>query len=133
MTIRDIDKFVEGLWDWGILKGCFGNTKIEPTDVDGLVERKDRFLLLEAKKLGQDATNGQMMTYKSLVKLRCFFVLIIYGAKNKPVLIQAITQYGNFRREVNLKHLREIVSRWYEYADGRYDITYDSVYKIIHG
>ncbi len=39
MTIRSKEVFLQGLWDWAVLDGCFGNTRIRPTDVDGLIER----------------------------------------------------------------------------------------------
>jgi hypothetical protein len=40
MTINKLDAYVAGLWDWVCLDGCFGDTKIRPTDIDGLVERR---------------------------------------------------------------------------------------------
>ena len=49
MTINDPVKFCAGLWDWGILNGCFGDTLIKPTDIDGFVERNGKFLFFETK------------------------------------------------------------------------------------
>lgn len=39
MTIHGSDRFLAGAWDWTVLDGCFGNTQIRPTDVDGMIER----------------------------------------------------------------------------------------------
>lgn len=114
MSIRDKDKFFENLWDWKILKGCFGNTNIEPTDVDGFIERKGSFLLIETKLPNNPVTQGQKITYDSLIKIPKFFVLIVWGKKDRP----EEAQFWDKRKiKVNLEKFRELVKRWFKYAD----------------
>ena len=49
-NIRNADDYTASFWDWSIFNNCFGETTIRMTDVDGMVERKGRFLILETKK-----------------------------------------------------------------------------------
>lgn len=49
MTVRDWDKYTESSPDWAMLKGCFGDGRIEPEDIDGHVERGGVHLILEHK------------------------------------------------------------------------------------
>ena len=80
MTIQSEERFMASLWDWGILKGCFGDSKIEPTDMDGLVERKGHFLVLEAKQPGVKIKQGQWWTFNALVNTG-YLPLLFCGAK----------------------------------------------------
>lgn len=51
MTIRNIDRFIEALWDWGFLDGCFGSSRSRVGDVDGVLEHCGEILLLEGKPM----------------------------------------------------------------------------------
>lgn len=82
MTINNPVEFCAGLWDWHILAGCFGKTKIMPTDVDGFVERKGNFLWLETKKENVLIPNGQLITFMTLIKTGYFTIFIIWGDIN---------------------------------------------------
>ena len=85
--INDQPKFVESLWNWDILKGCFGNG-IKPTDIDGLVERNGHFLLLEAKNPGKEVPVGQQILFDKLVaipsadSLATFTVFVVWGRRD---------------------------------------------------
>jgi hypothetical protein len=56
--IRNMSQYDRGIWDWSILDGCFGDTKISPTDIDGCIERKGRKLFLETKTPGNPIPYG---------------------------------------------------------------------------
>ena len=118
MTIENAEAYVAGIWDWGILRGCFGDTKIEPTDIDGFVERKGQFLLIEAKDKNAALKTGQRITFEALHKTGFFTVLIAWGETNKP---ERIELWHNGKRKVydpaNLEKLRVIVSWWFKWAD----------------
>jgi hypothetical protein len=131
MTIRDIDDFISSLWDWGILKGCFGDTKIEPTDIDGIVERNGHFLVLETKKPGNPLVQGQRIMFNRLLELKMFTVLIIWGHPGCPekMLIMYPPPYPAKEIECDRDMLRQVVSRWFDYAN---KCTRDSRVTLTH-
>jgi len=119
MTINNPDAYVAGIWDWGILGGCFGQTKIEPADVDGLVERNGKFLLIEAKGPTADLKQGQRITYEALQKTGVFSILIVWGDTNKPERMELWTRSDKvIYNKAGLQKFREIVSKWFAWADG---------------
>lgn len=122
MTIENAEAYVAGIWDWGILRGCFGNTKIEPTDIDGFVERKGKFLIIEAKAKGVPLKKGQQITFKELCKTGLFTVVIVHGTTNKPERIE-LWNGGKILvyEPANLEKLRDIVSWWFRRANGEKD------------
>ena len=118
MTINNPEKFCSGLWDWGILNGCFGATRIKPTDIDGFVERNGKFLILEAKSPGAEIPTGQMITFKRLIDTGYFTVIIVWGNTNNPERLTVMT--SRTTREIDqadLERLRSIVSNWFEFAN----------------
>lgn len=118
MTINNPDAFCAGLWDWSILDGCFGETKIKPTDVDGFVERHGKFLWLETKAPGASIPHGQMLTFLALQKLQVFTIMVIWGEKNAPVEIQLMTRHEiRDKEKCDVTKLQKLVSNWYKYAD----------------
>ena len=120
MTIYNMDAFIAGVWDWAILDGCFGDTRIRPTDIDGLTERKGKFLLLEAKQSGVKIPMGQQLTFNALRNTGLFTIIIMWGEQNKPEAIEILypAPYPVKKQHpAGMAELREIVSRWYGYAD----------------
>ena len=119
MTIQDPVKFCAGLWDWAILDGCFGETRIKPTDIDGFVERHGKFLWFETKAPGAQIPEGQLRTFEAVIKTQIFTVMVVWGNTNEPEEIQVFTRWGRRDKEkCDLSRLRHLVSKWYEYADG---------------
>lgn len=115
-----MEKFTDSLWDWAILDGCFGDTRIRPTDVDGLVEKNGQFLLLEAKNPGVPLKAGQVLLFDALRKTGRFTILVMWGPRNQPQQYQLFTQKRVGRKEAcNLQTIRAIVSQWYEWAAGQ--------------
>ncbi len=118
MTVRNAHAYLEGVWDWGILRGCFGSTKIEPTDIDGCIERKGRKLFLETKQPGKDIPFGQKMLLDSLVS-DGHTVLVIWGERDTPCKIQMMTPYETIDYEsANIETLRRLVAQWFDWANG---------------
>ena len=118
MTINNAELFMAGFWDWGCLDGCFGETKIKPTDIDGFVERNGRFLIFETKKPNADIPMGQQITFDRLIELGVVTVVIIWGLKNKPERIRLLTSrilidYPN----ADMETLQHITRKWFEWAD----------------
>jgi hypothetical protein len=124
MTIRNKDMFMDRLWDWAILDGCFGNTKIKPTDVDGMVERNGYFLLLETKGKNVALNQGQRIYLERLRSTGIFTNLVIWGECGTPNKIFFMGSSGEKTIDpADLDTLRSIVSQWFEYADKQPRIT----------
>lgn len=118
MTIEDPKRFVAGLWDWKILNGCFGDTKIAPTDLDGFVERNGFFLTIETKSPGVEVKQGQQLTFERRVQSGVDTVIVVWGETNKPQQYQIFAVNGISQRlTCNLESFRDVVRRWFEYAE----------------
>lgn len=120
MTITNPEKYMQGVWDWAILDGCFGETRIKPTDIDGLIERNGKFLVLETKSVGADVPHGQMITFRRMVQ-QGWYVCIVWGEQNSPRRIVFLTPHKS-RPEVvfdpaSIADLRRIVSWWFGRAN----------------
>ena len=65
-NIRNLDYFKASIWDWTWLNGAFGGTQIRVSDIDGMVERRGHFLMIEGKK-GGVVSGGQEIMFQSWV------------------------------------------------------------------
>jgi len=114
----------DGIFDWSWTKGCFGDSNITPSDVDAIIERHGNFLLMETKHLDVPILQGQMITLKALYNLRCFTIMLIWG-KEIPEYFQ-VWYPPHFcikpKDYIGIEKAREVVSRWYEYANKKFKI-----------
>jgi len=118
MTIRNMEKFASSIWDWGILDGCFGDTRIKPTDIDGCIERNGHSLFIETKGPGVPVPDGQVIMFRNWVKTGVISVLVIWGETNKPQEMMMYTFWGEkSKRPIDLDGLKKAVSSWYEWAN----------------
>jgi hypothetical protein len=92
--IRDKDKFdqkrpagYDGHFDWDFLKPAWGGTKIEPMDIDGMVERNGRFLKFETKNPLAEMPLGQEIALRRLVILGKgkIHLMVLYGKNEKSI------------------------------------------------
>lgn len=83
MNLRNIEKFMENFWDWTFLNKCFWPTGIKVTDIDGFVERNDKFLFIETKEPGVEIPLGQERVFESLIR-RGDSYMVIWGEQGKP-------------------------------------------------
>lgn len=108
------------MWDYSMLDGCFGDTKIRPTDVDGLIERNGHGLFIETK--GRDVQSipvGQMRTLEWMSIGLNQTVLVMFGEPNRPERAFALYP-GGLRADfvyVNADVIRDFVSRWFAWAE----------------
>lgn len=108
---------MDNIWDWAILDGCFGHTRIRPTDVDGLIERNGKCLFIETKQPGASIPYGQALMHKTLVRAG-FSVLIVWGEKDSPCKIKLLTPSTTRTYEqADIETLRSLVSKWFTWAD----------------
>lgn len=119
MTINSMEAFIAGLWDWSCLDGCFGQTRIRPTDVDGLIECNRHFLFLEAKPPNGHLTQGQHIALTNLSRQPNTTCIVIYGdptTTNINRIVMIINGTETFIEEPSLTTLRAIVASWYQIA-----------------
>lgn len=124
MTIQNPQEYVNNIWDWAILRGCFGDTRIEPTDIDGLVERNGYLLLMETKAPGVEIKQGQRITHSALVETGAFAVFNIWGRVNQPQHIQAHTRWKlEEPSPCDLASFRARVAAWFAWANAQPKFT----------
>lgn len=122
--IRDIDSFVESLWSWSVLDGCFGNSRIGVTDIDGCVERRGNVLFIESKRTGVSVPTGQRILFESLQSAG-HSVLVVHGdagANRLPAVtgVQIYNPGADGPEDVqaaNTDDFRRLVARWYSWAN----------------
>ena len=120
MTINDPDAYLKGVWDWGILDGCFGTGKIRPTDIDGFVEHRGHFLVLEAKGPGADIPRGQERTIEALRETGLFTIIVVWGEKDSPRRLLVLTKNSEYLYErADLQTFRNVVQWWYDGVHNR--------------
>jgi hypothetical protein len=123
-TIYNREKFsqnlplsFDGTFDWTWTQGCFGETKIKPTDIDAIVERKGNFLVFETKTPGIEVPQGQMILLNNLVKTGYFTVMIIWGKMNPE---KFIVMFRNWKKEYyGVEEAKNIVTKWFHWANGK--------------
>ncbi len=126
MTIRHDCKggrkcYLKSLPDWGFLKDCFPR-KIEPTDLDGLVEINGRALILEWKRTGARMTDGQRYALEGLTRggKDDIVVFVIYGdcLTMTAEVIQEV-RHGEVREKIPCTNelVRERAKEWGQWAD----------------
>ena len=108
----------DGLFDWSWTEGCFGQTNIKPMDVDGIVERMGQFLVFETKAKGAPLPNGQRYTLEAMHTTGQYTIMIIWG-KVVPEEFEVWFPSGEKREYHGVEKAKEVVSRWFEYADGK--------------
>jgi hypothetical protein len=128
--IRDAVAYAEGQWDLDIFAGCFGNTKIQACDVDGVVaavtadtlsvvERRGRVLFFEFKSPGSSVALGQDLLFRALSEPAGHHVMVVRGLRNEPEDHCVWTRNGPGRWiPSNLDQLRDRVKRWWTWANG---------------
>jgi hypothetical protein len=125
-TIYNPEKFqqklpagYDGAFDWTWTAGCFGNTKIEPMDFDGVVERCGNFLLFETKEAGKEIPEGQRITLETAFNTGVFTIICVWG-KRSPEVIEVWHPEITARPRYNgVDAARRVVSRWFEWANER--------------
>lgn len=118
MTINNFEHLQNSVWDWAILNGCFGNSRIKVSDIDGIVESKGKFIIFECKFRATDPIpTGQELMIKALIASKLFTVVVLWGDKT-PEQMQIFYPNGivTEKRQANLENLRDVVTRWYNHT-----------------
>lgn len=120
----------DGKFDWDFLLPAFEGTKITPMDIDGVVERKGRFLMFETKAPGKEIPLGQKITLEQLVLIGGGRINIMFiSGKNIPDINGMSEWYFSQKHKRILKIPREGIKKcdyryvldrvikWFEWAN----------------
>ena len=91
--------------------------KISMGDIDGLVEIKGHFLLVEFKHPGQKVPDGQAIMFKKLVSHGNFTVLVVYAEQNRVLSWAISSAKGEKLQEGTTGQLQDWVRAWASWAD----------------
>ena len=93
-----------------------------PSNVDGIAERKGKFLIMEWKRSKEKSSKGQQYLLRSLAAQPNFIVVIIRGDTDNGVnmgnyyLVQP--QGGCILIGNGFESFKAYYKQWYEWADG---------------
>jgi len=130
MTVLYPERFKEaaaagfdGTFEWDFLIEAFKPTKIQPMDLDCLVERRRRFLAFETKDGDVPIPQGQLITLESLVMTGFFTVVILRGKTADAIQGWEVWYLGKQSNSVhkrwhdgNAADLTAFVKRWFDWA-----------------
>lgn len=109
--------------DYADLKGVIpSNPAFVPSNVDGICERKGKFLIMEWKRPNEKVSKGQAILLKALAAKDDFMVVIIYGNTDNSMVID---KYWLLQKDgtpmhhgTGLEMFKQFYRQWYELADG---------------
>ena len=109
--------------DYGDFKGLIeSNPAFLPSNVDGIAERNGHFLIMEWKRPGEKASEGQKRLLQALAANPKFMVVVIIGDTDEGTNIQEFWQYTidgkAFMSGKGFGSFKEFYKLWYELADG---------------
>jgi hypothetical protein len=109
--------------DYADFKGLISaNPAFVPSNVDGIAERNGHFLIMEWKRPGERASEGQKRLLQALAATPKFMVVVIIGDTDNGTNIQEFWQYTTdgkaFKSGLGFGSFKEFYKLWYELADG---------------
>lgn len=113
----------DGLFDWDFIIPCFHPTKVKPMDIDGIIERRNHFLIFETKQASRSVPEGQKITLRNLHKTGFFTIIILYGKTAQSV--ERIVWWPEKQKGVVVpfdnaeEKIKQLVSAWWDYANGK--------------
>jgi len=115
----------DGVFDWDFLKPAFNGTKIEPMDIDALVERRGRFLIFETKTPNKETPQGQLIALEQLIKLGRgnIHLFFLWGKTIETIVAMEEWSYRNGaivksdRVDCDGVYVLKRVSAWFKYAN----------------
>jgi hypothetical protein len=118
-NLRSRDAYRDAAWDWEFLNGCFGGTRIRPTDIDGMVERHGHFLFLEMKPPNGHLSKGQEIALEQLSCLPRHLVLIAWGDQETCRIDRVCVMVDGYSVDFpcTTERFQRIVRDWYKTAD----------------
>jgi hypothetical protein len=104
-------------WDWiaEVIREVDPTSKIEPSDLDCVIERKRHYLVIESKNPGVLIPKGQEILLDSLNRAKDFTVIRLWGKDTPGKFVwKGKRKNGNGQ---GIEEARELVRRWYIWAN----------------
>jgi len=117
MTLYNPEAYEKSkLWKFENFNECWEPTNIQMSDLDGIVERKGHFLVVEFKQPSVTLLPmGQLIMFQQLNKLGCFTILIIYGEPNIPERYEIWQESGlQEKAECHLDGIKFLMKNWFD-------------------
>ena len=118
----------DGVHIQGVAKGTFEAVFVEvdpkPTsvvDVDGILERKGKFLILEWKRDNEEVSKGQQYMLQALASKPDFTVVILIGNTDTETIINRfflVRKAGCILMGHGFEEFKKYYIDWYKKADG---------------
>lgn len=110
--------------DYGAFLGLLPqNPKVTPCNIDGIIERKGKFLVLEWKRQGESMSEGLRRTLQALAGTPGFQVWVVRGDTDDGLHIHSFYYVPPYGKPALLgEGVDEFITAyrlWYEYADGQ--------------
>jgi len=117
----------DGVFDWDFLIPAFVGTKIEPTDIDAMVERHRRILLFETKEPSRQIPQGQVIALEALLTIGKgnIYLMILYGKTDDTIVGMDEWYYKNGAikqrgfHQCDCGYVVERVSKWFNWANSK--------------
>lgn len=131
MTIKHTSRFhqarpagFDGVFEWDFLLPAFAGTRIQPMDLDFVVERRGRFLVQETKASGVPLPQGQILTFERLLDTGIFTLFLVQGKTRDDVSALSICTHDiripdTTERMIDWRGLLHYTSRWFAWADNQ--------------
>lgn len=110
--------------DYADFKGLIpDNPNFVPSNVDGICERKGKFLVMEWKREGEKVSKGQQILLQSLAAQHNFMVVVIYGDTDdrtrigKFYIVQPTGRCILAGNGFNM--FKDYYKTWYDWANGK--------------
>jgi hypothetical protein len=108
--------------DYGAFKGLIPtNQNFCPSNIDGIAERKGKFLVMEWKRPNEKVSEGQRRLLQAFAKTPNFTVVIVQGNTDDGLVIQDYWQVQSYGSCVKLgtgvDDFKAFYTMWYEYAN----------------
>jgi hypothetical protein len=124
-NIRDMQKFVSAICDWGPLNDCFQG-KVRISDIDGIVERNGFFVFLEQKGAQMQIPVGQDILLSRLAQIPQFTVLIIFGNLDQEHGLEIRRGGKKWQFRSDLDVLKRCLASWDKGALAKDFTSFDS-------
>lgn len=113
MTIRNWEAYKANLWDWNFLEEKLpGSCAV--SDIDGIIERNGRFLVIETKGPEVAVPMGQSIMFSAIARLPEFTVWVVWGTPGKVTHMQ---RWGEAKFEAESRDLQDTIRLWFKLAD----------------
>lgn len=109
-----MENFIASKWSFAYFDRAFAGTKISFGDLDGIVEVRSNFCVMETKGTDVPVPTGQAVMFSRLHETGYFTILVLRGTPPDNVVEWAIWP-GEFRRGTR-EDVYDFLCEWFAWA-----------------